>query len=188
MHFFQQTNELSSCSIQDCRGIESVLDLSSSSQPCTPFQNLELLWLENLDNLRMLVKVAEAPAVVSTSSSLPMPGIYSHLKSFKIERCSNMKQLFPLELAQDLQNLEKLVVRDCGRMEEIIGSGDEESNKGKRTDAPTKFSLPKLRKLELKNLTELKNICSSNRAMTNRFLLLVLSKKSAYIQRNGGNQ
>ncbi|GMJ10043.1 hypothetical protein HRI_004673500 [Hibiscus trionum] len=165
MPFFQQTNELSSCSIQDCRGIESVLDLSSSSQPCTPFQNLELLWLGNLDNLRMLVKVAEA-SVVSTSSSLPMPGIFSHLKSFQIERCSNIKLLFPFELAQDLQNLEKLVVRDCGRMEKIIGSEEaEESHRGKGTDAPTKLSLTKLRKLELKNLTELKSICSSNRAM-----------------------
>ncbi|TYI96087.1 hypothetical protein E1A91_D01G045600v1 [Gossypium mustelinum] len=68
MPFFQQTNELGFCMIHDCRGIESVLDLSSPSKSCTPFVNLELLWLENLENLHVLVKVAEA-SVVSTLRS-----------------------------------------------------------------------------------------------------------------------
>ncbi|XVF18429.1 hypothetical protein REPUB_Repub11eG0020800 [Reevesia pubescens] len=154
--FFQQTNELRFCSIHDCRGIESVLDLSSSSSPCSPFQNLEHLWLERLDNLQMLVKVGEA-SVVPISSSLPLPGIFSHLKSLKIKGCSNMKQLFPFELVHDLQNLEKLKVDNCGKMEEIV------NDKGKGTNPPTRFTLPKLRKLGLKNLPELKSICGLNR-------------------------
>ncbi|XVF18427.1 hypothetical protein REPUB_Repub11eG0020600 [Reevesia pubescens] len=160
--FFKQTNEIRFCSIHDCRGIESVLDLSSSSSPCSQFQNLERLWLENLDNLHMLVKVGDA-SVVSTSSTLPLPGIFSHLKSFRIEGCSNMKELFPFELGHDLQNLEKLVVGNCGQMEEIIASEEEEENhKGKGTCSPTTFTLPKLMMLELRNLPELKSICSSN--------------------------
>ncbi|XP_022717396.1 putative disease resistance protein At4g10780 [Durio zibethinus] len=164
--FFQQTNELRFCSIHDCRGIESVLDLSSSPSPCTPFQNLELLWLENLDNLHMLVKVGEA-CVVPIWSSLPRPGIFSHLKSFQIEGCSNMKHLFPFELVHDLQNMEKLVVGNCRQMEEIIASEEEEENhKGKGTYSATTFTFPKLRKFELKKLPKLKSICSSNRKMT----------------------
>ncbi|XP_022745274.1 putative disease resistance protein At4g10780 [Durio zibethinus] len=164
--FFQQTNELRFCSIHDCRRIESVLDLSSSPSPCTPFQNLELLWLENLDNLHMLVKVGEA-CVVPISSSLPRPGIFSHLKSFQIEGCSNMKQLFPFELVHDLQNMEKLVIGNCRQMEEIIASEEEEENhKGKGTYSATTFTFPKLRKFKLKKLPKLKSICSSNRKMT----------------------
>ncbi|XVF18425.1 hypothetical protein REPUB_Repub11eG0020400 [Reevesia pubescens] len=160
--FFKQTNEMRFCSIHDCRGIESVLDLSSSSSPCSPFQNLELLWLEKLDNLHMLVKVGDA-SVVSTLSTLPLPGIFSHLKSFRIEGCSNMKQLFPFELGHDLQNLENLVVGNCGQMEEIIASEEEEENgKGKGTCSPTTFTLPKLMMLKLSDLPELKSICSSN--------------------------
>ncbi|XWS10202.1 hypothetical protein CRYUN_Cryun39dG0054900 [Craigia yunnanensis] len=150
--FFQQTNELRSCSIDDCREIESVLDLSSSSSPSTTLQNLEFLWLERLDNLRMLVKVGEA-SVVSISNSLPLPGIFSHLKLFWIKECSNMKQLFPFELVHDLQNLEELEVYNCGQMEEIIASTKEEENhKGKGTYSPTMFTLPKLRFLRLKSL------------------------------------
>ncbi|TYH86493.1 hypothetical protein ES332_D01G047100v1 [Gossypium tomentosum] len=163
--FFQRTNELGFCSIHDCRGIESVLDLSSQSQSCTPFENLELLRLENLDNLNVLVKVAEA-YVVSTLSSQSIPAIFSHLKSFHIEGCSNMKQLFPFDLVHDLQNLENLIVRGCGQIEEIIGPKEEaEDHKGNGTQAPTKFSLSKLKELELTCLPELKSICSSNREM-----------------------
>nr|KJB12910.1 hypothetical protein B456_002G044500 [Gossypium raimondii] len=164
MPFFQQTNKLGFCSIHHCRGIESVLDLSSTSQPCNSFQNLELLWLENLDNLHMLVKVAEEASVVSTSSSLPMPGIFSHLESFVIKGCPNMKQLFPCKLAHDLQNLKKLVVCHCVQMEEIISS-EEERHKGKGINTRTRFSLPKLQELVLAYLPELKSICSSNRAV-----------------------
>ncbi|KAH1120691.1 hypothetical protein J1N35_003851 [Gossypium stocksii] len=83
MPFFQQTNELGFCSIHDCRGIESVLDLSSS-QSCTPFENLELLWLENLDNLHVLVKVAEASTVSTLSSQVLLnTGCLYHSKASK---------------------------------------------------------------------------------------------------------
>ncbi|MBA0641246.1 hypothetical protein Goklo_025812 [Gossypium klotzschianum] len=159
--FFQQASQLRFCSVEDCKGIESILDSSLSNSLCSPLENLEYLWLERLDNLHVLIKL-ESP--LSISRSLPLLGIFSHLKSFVIKKCLNMKQLFPFKLAHDLQNLENLVVCDCVQMEEIISS-EEENHKGNGINTPMKFSLPKLRKLKLKNLPELKNICSSNREM-----------------------
>ncbi|KAG8502355.1 hypothetical protein CXB51_000296 [Gossypium anomalum] len=156
--FFQQANQLRVCSVEDCKGIESILDSSLSNSLCSALENLEYLWLERLDNLHVLIKL-EAP--LSISSSLPLLGIFSHLKSFVIKECLNMKQLFPFKLTHDLQNLEKLVVCDCVQMEEIISSEEE----NQEINTPMEFSLPKLRKLELKNLPELKSICSSNRTM-----------------------
>ncbi|GMJ11392.1 hypothetical protein HRI_004808400 [Hibiscus trionum] len=167
--FFQQTNELETCSIHGCRGMESVVELWSSSSPCNPLQNLELLHLEKLDNLHTLVKVVEREAcLVSTSSSLITADIFSQLKSFHIEACSNMKQLFPFECGNGLQNLENLVVDNCVQMEEIVASeGEGENRKGKGTCSPTTtFSFPKLRVLRLVKLPALKSICGSNMVMT----------------------
>ncbi|KAK8312487.1 hypothetical protein V6Z12_D01G046100 [Gossypium hirsutum] len=62
-------------------------------------------------------------------------------------------------LAHDLQYLENLVVCDCVQMEEIISS-EEENHKGNGINTPMKFSFPNLRELRLKNLPELKSICS----------------------------
>ncbi|TYI96116.1 hypothetical protein E1A91_D01G047800v1 [Gossypium mustelinum] len=104
--FFQQTNQLRSCSVEDCKGIESVLDLSLSNSLCSPLENLEDLRLERLDNLHVLIKLE---ASVSISRSLP--------------------------------------------------------EENQEINTPMEFSLPNLRKLELKNLPELKSICSSNRTM-----------------------
>ncbi|KAG4161076.1 hypothetical protein ERO13_D01G036500v2 [Gossypium hirsutum] len=161
--FFLQTNELRLCSVEDCKGMESVLDLSSSSSPCNSFEKLEYLWLKRLDNLRVLVKTE---ASVSIPKSLLLPSIFSPLKSIRIKGCSNIKQLFPFELAHDLQNLEKLVVCECWQMEEIIGpKKEEERSEGKGTKVRTEFSLSKLKKLVLKNLPMLKSLCSSNGIM-----------------------
>ncbi|TYI96089.1 hypothetical protein E1A91_D01G045800v1 [Gossypium mustelinum] len=160
--FFQQASQLRFCSVEDCKGIESILDSSYSNSLCSPLENLEYLWLERLDNLHVLIKL-EAP--LSISRSLPLLGIFSHLKSSVIKKCLNMKRLFPFKLAHDLQYLENLVVCDCVQMEEIISS-EEENHKGNGINTPMKFSFPNLRELRLKNLPELKSICSSNREMS----------------------
>jgi disease resistance protein RPS2 len=67
-----------------------------------------------------------------------------------------MKKLFTLVLLPNLINLEVIVVYSCDKMEEIIGTADEESS----TSNPiTELILPKLTTLYLYRLPELKSIC-----------------------------
>jgi disease resistance protein RPS2 len=69
-----------------------------------------------------------------------------------------MKKLFPLVLLPNLVNLERIEVKCCEKMEEIIGTTDEESS---TSNSITELILPKLTTLELITLPELKSICSA---------------------------
>ncbi|GKV49482.1 hypothetical protein SLEP1_g56233 [Rubroshorea leprosula] len=121
------------------------LDSSSSSFCCPTLDKLEELNLGGLPNLSVLVR-GEG---VATS-----PHIFSNLTQLDMWQCSGMRKLFPLELLQALQNLEVIKVRNCEQMEEIIASSDSNDT------SSDKFTFPKLRKLKLLQLDQLKSICS----------------------------
>ncbi|EOY13576.1 LRR and NB-ARC domains-containing disease resistance protein, putative [Theobroma cacao] len=161
--FFQRNEtELRECEVMDCKGIACVLDLLSSPLPCSPLQNLEKLLLSGLDKLFTLVKAQEV-ATASTLYAPTSPGIFSRLKSFHIHKCSKIKKLFSIDLLRDLQNLERIEVKSCGLLEEIIASEEEEK---RSTDHATMtFCLPKLRELALQQLPRLKMICSKHGVM-----------------------
>ncbi|KAI5554467.1 hypothetical protein BDE02_19G015200 [Populus trichocarpa] len=83
--------------------------------------------------------------------------ICDSLQQIEVSYCNSMESLVPSSWIC-LVNLEKITVRGCKMMKEIIGGtrSDEE-----RSSIITKFKLPKLRKLELIDLPELKRICSA---------------------------
>jgi disease resistance protein RPS2 len=107
-------------------------------------------------------------SLVSSSwfSSAPPPlpsykGMFSGLKVFYFSRCNSMKKLFPLVLLPKLVNLESIGVSECEKMEEIIGTTDEEDEESSTSNPITELTLPKLRTLEVRALPELKSICSA---------------------------
>ncbi|GKV52814.1 hypothetical protein SLEP1_g59374 [Rubroshorea leprosula] len=161
--FQKDPTQLRTCALKYCRGIVCVVSLSSSSSTSlTVMNNLEVLTLEDLPNLRDVVKVEKARASLAPTISLH---IFSNLKQLRVGNCSKLKKLFPCELLQGhgLQNLELIEVKHCWGMEEIIGWEEEEE--GNQTTTPILITLPKLRILELQVVPELKRICPERGVM-----------------------
>ncbi|GKV44739.1 hypothetical protein SLEP1_g51898 [Rubroshorea leprosula] len=150
----ENATELRSCSIEDCKGIECIveLDSSSSSLCCPVLDKLEKLTLNDLPNLSVLVR-GEG---VATS-----PQAFSNLKELFISECSGMRKLLSLELLQGLQNLEVLHVCNCKQTEEIIASSDLNASSSDKFT----FTCPKLRRFFLEDLPQLKSICNDKGVM-----------------------
>ncbi|GLT81322.1 hypothetical protein SLA2020_527130 [Shorea laevis] len=103
--------------------------------------------------------------VSSSSFTTISPHIFSNLKVLHVYECPNLKKLFPCELLQGrgLRSLEEICVTSCHGMEEIIGWEEEEE--GNQTTTTTTFALPKLRRLRLGWLSQLKTICPERGVM-----------------------
>ncbi|GLU08534.1 hypothetical protein SLE2022_254410 [Rubroshorea leprosula] len=161
--FLKNLTQLQTYELKNCEGIECVVSSSSSSSSSlTAMSNLEKLYLWFLPSLRDIMKVEKTTASLAPTTS---PHIFSNLKLLKILDCPKLKRLFPCELlqVQGLQNLEHIVVDGCWEMEEIIGWEEEEV--GNQTTTPILIPLPKLRKLGLRSLPNLKRICPEGRVM-----------------------
>jgi len=137
------------CQCFDGRSLCDVLSLENATE-------LERIRIEDCNNMESLVSSSwfcYAPP--------PLPsynGMFSGLKEFNCCGCNNMKKLFPLVLLPNLVNLARIDVSYCEKMEEIIGTTDEE----RITSNPiTELILPKLRTLNLCHLPELKSIYSA---------------------------
>ncbi|GLT94923.1 hypothetical protein SLE2022_126340 [Rubroshorea leprosula] len=116
-----------------------------------PLQILERLNLQELESVKSVFD-EEALALLSPA---PATTIFP-LVSISIGGCHQLKKLFsPRSLLSCLHNLETIDIMDCAQMEEIISLGSQEEEKA------LQLSLPKLRKLQLKDLLALKSICSN---------------------------
>ncbi|KAG5224076.1 disease resistance protein [Salix suchowensis] len=136
------------CESIDARSLCDVLSLENATE-------LEIIEIQDCDSMESLVSSSWF-----CSATLPLPshnGMFSRLKEFWCIGCNSMEKLFPLELLSYLVNLKVIAVSFCEKMEEIIGTTNEESS----TSNPiVELTLPKLKSLYLCGLPELKGICS----------------------------
>uniref|UniRef100_A0A2N9FDV0 Uncharacterized protein n=1 Tax=Fagus sylvatica TaxID=28930 RepID=A0A2N9FDV0_FAGSY len=149
--------ELKRISLRSCKGIEHILCSLSSS--CTlSLQTPEILELRHLANLRGLFRKEK-----DASAQVP-PHTFSRLKRIDVYQCGKLKKLLTPGLLLNLHNLEHINVSVCAQIREIIE--EEEDEKEEEGMDTTKITLPKLKKLWLQSLPELKSICSSSKVIS----------------------
>ncbi|GKU91009.1 hypothetical protein SLEP1_g4939 [Rubroshorea leprosula] len=167
----ENATELGVCVISDCEETEYVVELDSSfSSSCKPvLDKLEQLRLWDLPRLWALVRMEG----VATP-----PRVFSNLRILHLEGCSGMRKLLPLELLQAFQNLEVIEVDSCEQMEEIIASSDSDASSDKFS-----FTFPKLERLQLWRLPQLKSICSAKGVMVCDFIVQISIKECPELKR-----
>jgi disease resistance protein RPS2 len=133
----------------DARSLCDVLSLENAVE----LERISILNCHSMESLVSSSWFCSAPPRLPSYN-----GMFSGLKEFCCRRCISMKKLFPLLLLPNLVNLERIKVSECWKMEEIIGTTDEESS---TSNSITEVILPKLRTLTLHELPELKSICSA---------------------------
>lgn len=140
MFIMNASSDLKRCKIKYCDEMEWII---------TPewgiFPNLELLEIEGLSRLQNICK------------EIPPAGTLSNLKVLNFIACDNLLTLLPLELVQQLKNLEELELESCSMLEEIIVS--EAVNEETIQENNGEVVLPSLQKLRLVSIPRLRSIC-----------------------------
>ncbi|XVF56907.1 hypothetical protein PTKIN_Ptkin06aG0158400 [Pterospermum kingtungense] len=136
-----------SSSQQDARRVESTTATSLfDPKPKVVFPKLKKLHLYSID----IEKLWDDHQLHVTSSSV------QNLTSLTVTYCDNLKNLFTSSMVTSFVQLERLVVEDCYKMEEVIivNEGEEERMR--------KIVFPKLQELKLDNLQNMKRFCFGN--------------------------
>ncbi|GLT60279.1 hypothetical protein SLA2020_330510 [Shorea laevis] len=153
----QGLQNLEAIIVSDCQQMEEIIGSEGEEEnhtadaTTTTFTLPKLTWL-SLQNLPKLKRICPTRGVMVCDS----------LQELQINTCPRLKTI---PLLQGLQNLEEITVSDCQQMEEIIGWEGEEENRTADATTTTTFTLPKLRRLNLQNLLELKRICPTRGVM-----------------------
>lgn len=126
---------LRECYLSNCNGMEFI------TMAGNPFPSLELLVLRKLPKLKAI------------SNGIAASQIFTKLKTLQIHSCNSMKYLFSSSMLQDFQSLEGIEVWNSQLIEEMV-----EEQTGGNIATLSAFLLPKLRRLSLSTLPELKYI------------------------------
>jgi hypothetical protein len=142
------SSSLKKMGIHYCDKLESLFCLSDSCSFCTNIHKLEVLELSYLGSLTVICKDVDVGQSLS-----PPDGIFSCLKEIYIYYCHLIEKLLTPQLVQQLQNLETITVGNCESMKEIFAVSNNDNNDN------SIITLPKLTRLELESLPELKIVC-----------------------------
>ncbi|XVF77611.1 hypothetical protein PTKIN_Ptkin14bG0059900 [Pterospermum kingtungense] len=163
--------------IEDCKHLQVIFQIEKEENQALSHSNLENLWLWNLPSLDCIWKRGRTPGQSIRLASL---------KAVKIVRCGKLKSVFSFSVARSLECLEELEISSCGELKQIVEESEEISPANTNSDNLSlrlpkltsleirdcwrleyvfpKFmapkGLPRLQKLTLEELNELKQICA----------------------------
>ncbi|GFZ04832.1 hypothetical protein Acr_17g0004040 [Actinidia rufa] len=147
---------LKECELSFCDGIESIISSSTSSYSSTSFQSLEKLDLYGLPDFVSLFR----SKFLGFAVIAPSCGTFSNLKNLSVSNCPKIKSLFTSILMLLFRTLEVITVVQCAQIKDIIETVNEdglETSFFRNHDIPA-ITLPKLKKICLDDLPELKSI------------------------------
>ncbi|XAR49323.1 hypothetical protein NMG60_11032492 [Bertholletia excelsa] len=133
-------NQLRGCLIESCNELTTIIDGSAANSSVLP--NLEQLYLRSLPKLK------------SIWEGLVQPGSFCKLATLELHNCPLLMNIFSGEVIQLFSEIQRLVVVDCGKVEQLIVESEN-----------TKVEphvLPKLKTLVLRKMPELRFICASD--------------------------
>ncbi|KAL2466356.1 Disease resistance protein [Abeliophyllum distichum] len=132
-------SRLQHCKIRYCDEMEWIITAEWST-----FPNLEWLEIEGLCKLHQL------------SKGITPAGTLASLKILHVTACNDLRTLLPFDLVLQLINLEEIAVQNCETIVDIIAEGEEDQRVTEINNA--EIVLPRLQKLKLSSLPELKHI------------------------------
>ncbi|KAI3441631.1 uncharacterized protein J3R85_002232, partial [Psidium guajava] len=166
--------------IKNCDELQGIAAAGATfATPLPAFPSLEKIVIEHCANMKSVVESELLPhlpnlrevtvqhcekmeEIIGRAPQTIPPGALSLLTSLWIERCPNLRKLLTHELLCHLPNLHGIIVHDCKRMEEIIGYEGQRQLLGDEVcclnTSTARFSLPKLKVLNLITLPELGSI------------------------------
>ncbi|XP_009779924.1 disease resistance protein At4g27190 [Nicotiana tabacum] len=139
MFIMNASSHLKHCKIKYCDEMEWIITSEWGT-----FPELELLEIEGLSRLQNICK------------GIPPAGTLSTLKVLNVTACDNLTTLLPLELVQQLNNLEEIELRSCLMLEEIVTEAESEEV---IQENDNEVVLPSLQKLRLVSIPRLRSIC-----------------------------
>ncbi|KAL4198756.1 hypothetical protein AMTRI_Chr03g141670 [Amborella trichopoda] len=127
-----------------------------------PTRISDILFIESCEELEHVVleRVVASifPKLDAICVGVPPPHCFSNLRKIEIWKCDRLKVVFNKGMARRLDNLEEINVWDCCGVEEVIDDDEEAEDDG----SSLLLTLPKLRRLRLRDLPQLCSICSKH--------------------------
>ncbi|KAM3693697.1 hypothetical protein ACJW31_07G003100 [Castanea mollissima] len=141
---FSQLRSLDLQNLPNLMGFYSDVDSQLLFSEKVVFFNLETIFINDINNLKMLWH----NQLVSDS--------ICKIKKLHVGSCKNLMKVFPSNMLRRLQNLEELKIEDCNSVEEVFEVG------GENVDEICDKGSTQLRHLTLINLPKLKHVWTSD--------------------------